>query len=103
MIPYSHPRIQSGFDSNCCCHTVNCVCCFRKYHTPAATTGNVRRDKTKLSIGPEVHKDTGVSQSTHDKVASLPSPHCQHVLVNQSVISSSGLYRGSVADVTQRK
>lgn len=52
---------------------------------------------------PEVHKDTGVSQSTHDKVASPPSPHCQHVLVNQSVISSSHLYGGTVADVTQRK
>lgn len=52
---------------------------------------------------PKVHKDTGVSQSTHDKVASPPSPHCQHVLVNQSVISSSHLYGGTVADVTQRK
>lgn len=52
---------------------------------------------------PKVHKDTGVSQSTHDKVASPPSPHCQHVLVNQSVISSSHVYRRCVADVTQGK
>lgn len=52
---------------------------------------------------PEVHKDTGVSQSTHDKVASPPSPHCQHVLGKQSVISRSHLYGGAAADVTQRK
>lgn len=37
----------------------------------------------KLSIAPEVHKDTGVPRGTYDKVA---GPPCQIVLENQSVI-----------------
>lgn len=37
----------------------------------------------KLSIALEVHKDTGVSRGTYDKVA---GPPCQIVLENQSVI-----------------
>lgn len=37
----------------------------------------------KLSIAPEVHKDTGVPRGTYDKVA---GPPCQIGLENQSVI-----------------
>lgn len=65
-------------------------CYFRTHHPLAANlAGNLRRDgkkkkKLKLSIAPEVHKDTGVPRGTCDKVA---GPPCQTVLENQSVIA----------------
>lgn len=45
--------------------------------------GGITKEKMKLSIALEVHKDTGVSRGTYDKVA---GPPCQIVLENQSVI-----------------
>lgn len=61
----------------------------------------------KLSIAPEVHKDTGVPRGTYDKVA---GPPCQIGLENQSVIVKAtppthtpSLNGDSLADVAWRK